>query len=333
MDELKDVLSDEIEVSTEVSTEIESTENEAAPSEATDVLVQGVMHERDMKKVSNKQKTVKIAVQVALYVFLGFMALAVLFPFYWMLISSVKSMHEYELNPPTLFPERFVFHNYTEAFNAANLGTLFLNTVYVGVVSTLLSLVITVLSAFAFARLEFKGKNVLFGFLLATMMIPGELFTITNYQTVNNLGWMNTYTVLIVPFLVSVFYIYLLKQNFMQIPNELYLAAKVDGTTDLKYLWKVMIPLALPTLISITILKMMGAWNTYVWPKLVANDEAHRLITNGLRAISFVDEAADKPNIPVQMAAVAMVSAPLFLVFIFLRKYIMKGVSRSGIKG
>jgi len=164
------------------------------------------------------------------------------------------------------------------------------------------------------------------------MMIPGELFTITNYQTVANLGWKNTFTALIVPFLVSVFYIYLLKQNFLQIPNELYLAAKVDGTNDLKYLWKVMIPLALPTLISITILKMMGAWNTYAWPRLVANDEAHRMITNGLRE-AFTDVDSGRTNIPVQMAAVAMVSAPLFLVFIFLRKYIMKGVSRSGIKG
>ena len=163
------------------------------------------------------------------------------------------------------------------------------------------------------------------------MMIPGELFTITNFQTVYYLEWKNTFTALIVPFLVSVFYIYLLKQNFLQIPNELYLAAKVDGTTDLKYLWKVMIPLSLPTLISITILKMMGAWNSYVWPNLVASDEAHRLITNGLRN-AFVETTGDV-NIPVQMAAVAMVSAPLFLVFLFLRKYIMKGVSRSGIKG
>jgi len=171
----------------------------------------------------------------------------------------------------------------------------------------------------------------MFGLLLATMMIPGELFTITNYETVTKLGWMNTFTVLIVPFLVSVFYIYLLKQNFMQIPNELYLAAKVDGTSDLKYLWKVMIPLALPTLISITILKMMGAWNSYIWPRLVANDEAHRMITNGLRN-AFTATSGDV-NYPVQMAAVAIVSAPLFLVFIFLRKYIMAGVSRSGIKG
>jgi multiple sugar transport system permease protein len=224
-----------------------------------------------------------------------------------------------------------MFSNYAEAFSSAKLGRLFLNTLFVGVVSTILSLVITVLSAFAFARLEFKGKNILFAGLLATMMIPGELFTITNYITVYNFGWMNTFTALIVPFLVSVFYIYLLRQNFLQIPNELYLAAKVDGTSDLKYLWKVMIPLALPTLISITILKMMGAWNSYIWPRLVANDEAHRLITNGLRN-AFTETTGDV-NYPVQMAAVALVSAPLFLVFVFLRKYIMKGVSRSGIKG
>ena len=224
-----------------------------------------------------------------------------------------------------------LFSNYADAFTTASLGRLFYNTMIVGVVSTLLSLVITVLSAFAFARLEFKGRDAMFGALLATMMIPGELFTITNYSTVTSFGWMNTYTVLIVPFLVSVFYIYLLRQNFMQIPNELYLAAKVDGTSDLKYLWKVMVPLSLPTLISITILKMMGAWNSYIWPRLVANDEAHRMITNGLRN-AFTDTTGDV-NYPVQMAAVAIVSAPLFLVFIFLRKYIMAGVSRSGIKG
>ena len=290
-----------------------------------------VMQEKDMQKVSSVQKVEKVIVQTALYLFLGIIAIIVLFPFYWMLISSVKSLAEYNLPVPTLFPQQMVFKNYVDAFSTANLGTLFMNTVYVGVVSTLLSLVITVLSAFAFARLEFKGKNALFGALLATMMIPGELFTITNYSTVNDLGWMNTYTVLIVPFLVSVFYIYLLKQNFMQIPNELYLAAKVDGTSDLKYLWKVMIPLSLPTLISITILKMMGAWNSYVWPNLVANDDAHLLITNGLRGADFTVD--DMVNYPVQMAAVAIVSFPLFLVFVFLRKYIMKGVSRSGIKG
>ena len=289
------------------------------------------MKERDMQQVTAKQKVVKVVSQTLLYAFLIIMAIIIIFPFYWMLISSVKSLAEYKRPIPTLFPETVLFSNYVEAFQQANLGRLFLNTLYVGLVSTLLSLVITVLSAFAFARLEFKGKNALFAALLATMMIPGELFTITNYVTVYSFGWMNTFTVLIVPFLVSIFYIYLLRQNFLQIPNELYLAAKVDGTTDLKYLWKVMIPLSLPTLISITILKMMGAWNSYVWPRLVANDEAHRLITNGLRN-AFTESTGDV-NIPVQMAAVAIVSFPLFLVFVFLRKYIMKGVSRSGIKG
>jgi len=289
------------------------------------------MHAKNLQNVSAGQRVMSFLVKFMTYAFLGIMALIVLFPFYWMIISSLKSMEEYRQTMPTFWPQRFVFSNYAEAFTAANLATLFKNTLFVGVVSTLLSLVITVLSAFAFARLAFKGRETMFAMLLSTMMIPGELFTITNYATVTQLGWMNTYKVLIIPFLVSVFYIFLLRQNFMQIPNELYLAAKVDGTSDLKYLWKVMVPLSLPTLISITILKMMGAWNSYIWPRLVANDEAHRLITNGLRN-AFTDTSGDV-NYPVQMAAVAIVSAPLFLVFIFLRKYIMAGVSRSGIKG
>ncbi len=299
-----------------------------------------VMNEKNLRKVNSSQSVVKIFVKIFLYLFLVIMALIVLFPFYWMINSSLKTLTEYNLAVPTFWPKQVMFSNYLDAFNTANLGRLFLNTCYVGIVSTLLSLVITVLSAFAFARLEFKGKNILFAGLLATMMIPGELFTITNYQTVAQftkiplLSWMGTgtYGVLIVPFLVSVFYIYLLRQNFLQIPNELYLAAKVDGTSDLKYLWKVMIPLSLPTLISITILNMMGAWNSYIWPRLVANDDAHKLITNGLRGADFTD-AAGYTNFPAQMAAVALVSLPLFLVFVFLRKYIMKGVSRSGIKG
>ena len=289
------------------------------------------MKEQNMQQVTAVQKVVKLGVKGFTYAFLILMALVVLFPFYWMIISSLKTLEEYRFSVPTFWPQTIMFSNYAQAFTTANLGSLFQNTLFVGVVSTILSLVITVLCAFAFARLEFKGRDALFGLLLATMMIPGELFTITNYVTVANLGWMNTFTVLIVPFLVSVFYIYLLKQNFLQIPNELYLAAKVDGTSDIKYLWKVMIPLALPTLISITILKMMGAWNSYIWPRLVANDDAHRMITNGLRN-AFTDTTGDV-NYPVQMAAVAIVSAPLFLVFIFLRKYIMAGVSRSGIKG
>ena len=358
-----------------------------------------VMRERNIKAVSSTQTVAKIFGYILVYTFLGIMALIVLFPFYFMIISSLKDLEEYRLAVPTLIPHSWKFWNYTdiliphetvdsamdavakippewiEAFpplglleniqyvvspdaasNEFDLFTLFGNTMYVGIVSTIFSVVITVLCAFAFARLNFKGKNALFAALLGTMMIPGELFTITNYATVmqkggwfptffNGLGNMfglfgedfqipfvdSSFAALIVPFLVSVFYIYLLKQNFMQIPNELYLAAKVDGTSDIKYLWKVMIPLALPTIISITILKMMGAWNSYMWPRLVANDEAHRLITNGLR--NAFNDVSGNTDYPRQMAAVALVSLPLFLVFIFLRKYIMKGVSRGGIKG
>ena len=308
------------------------------------------MKEQNMHQVSARQKVVHGFSKALTYAFLIVMALIVLFPFYWMIISSLKTLEEYRLSVPTFWPQRMMLTNYADAFTTAKLGLLFTNTMIVGVVSTLLSLVITVLSAFAFARLEFKGRDLMFAALLGTMMIPGELFTITNYATVNNffglvtlgnklglewmvrLGdWTNSFTVLIVPFLVSVFYIFLLRQNFLQIPNELYLAAKVDGTSDLKYLWKVMVPLSLPTLISITILKMMGAWNSYVWPNLVTNDDNYRLITNGLRN-AFTETSGDV-NYPVQMAAVAVVSAPLFLVFVFLRKYIMAGVSRSGIKG
>ena len=290
-----------------------------------------------MKKVASAQKVLGLVGKFLLYLFLIVMALIVVFPFYWMIISSLKTVPEYELPVPTLFPEHLMWSNYSEAIKVASLFNLFKNTVIVGIVSTLLSLVITVITAFVFARLEFKGKNAMFACLLATMMLPGELFTITNYVTVSEWKWVmvdkpfEAYAVLIVPFLVSVFYIYLLRQNFTQIPNELYLAAKVDGTTDLKYLWKVMIPLALPTLISITILKMMGAWNSYVWPRLVTIKQYH-LITNGLRS-AFQDVGSGKANIPQQMAAVTLVSIPLFLVFIFLRKYIMKGVSRSGLKG
>ena len=289
------------------------------------------MHAPDMKKNNLRQKILRPVGMSGIYLFLFIMAAIVLFPFYWMVISSLKSLAEYRLSPPTFFPQKILLGNYAEAFTTANLGRLFMNTMYVGLVSTILSLAITIFTAFAFARLEFKGKELLFAALLATMMIPGELFTITNYSTVISFGWLNSYTVLIVPFLVSIFYIYLLRQNFLQIPNELYLAAKVDGTSDFKYLWKVMVPLSLPTLISITILKMMGAWNSYIWPRLVANDEAHRMITNGLRN-AFTDTTGDV-NYPVQMAAVALVSAPLFIVFVFLRKYIMSGVSRSGING
>ena len=290
-----------------------------------------IMHSRNMQQVSVTQRITKVLTLFITYAFLIVMALIVLFPFYWMIISSLKSLDEYRASVPTFWPRMVLISNYADAFSTGNLGRLFLNTAYVGIVSTMLSLIITILTAFAFARLEFKGKNALFGALLATMMIPGELFTITNYQTIFMLGWQNTYTVPIVPFLVSVFYIYLLRQNFLQIPNELYLAAKVDGTSDFKYLWKVMVPLSLPTLISITILKMMGAWNSYVWPRLITDDQSYFLVSNGIQEIR--ENGFGRENIPAMMAAVVAISLPLIVLFLIFRKKIMEGVSRGGVKG
>ena len=257
------------------------------------------------------------------------LSILVLIPLVWTVCMALKPAGE--IYNGRFFPTTLVWGNFVEAVTSIDFFQYLLNTLKVVIPNVVGQVISCSLVAYGFSRYNFKGKRVWFLILLATMMIPGELFTITNYGTITTFGWKNTYTVLIVPFLVSVFYIYLLRQSFLQIPNELYLAAKVDGTKDIKYLWKVMVPLSLPTLISITILKMMGAWNSYIWPRLVANDDAHRLITNGLRS-AFTDTTGDV-NYPVQMAAVALVSAPLFLVFVFLRKYIMSGVSRSGIKG
>ncbi len=291
-----------------------------------------VQSEDELKKEEKRQKVLQIIRKTLTYIFLFALAVIMVFPFYWMLISSVKTIDEYYLTIPTFWPQNFQFSNYIDAWTKADFGRYMINTVLVGLTSTLVSLFITILAAFAFAKLKFKGREVLFSILLATMMIPGEMFTITNYQTVSNWGWKNSYTVLIVPFLVSVFYIYLLRQNFKQIPDSLYYAAKVDGCSDMKYLFRVLVPLSMPSIITITILKMMGAWNSYIWPRLVTTTDAYKLVTNGLRT-AFNDEASGRINYPLQMAAVVIVSLPLFIIFVIFRKYIMRGVSRSGTKG
>ena len=291
-----------------------------------------VRSQEELDKAAKIQKITKVLRLILVYTFLIALAFVMIFPFYWMINSSLKSVEEYYLTKPTFFPNEIHFENYANAWAQAPFGRYMINTLIVGVVSTILSLFITIFSAFAFARLEFKGRDALFSVLLSTMMIPGEMFTVTNFVTVSKFGWLDTYTVLIVPFLVSIFYIFLLRNNFKQIPDALYYAAKVDGTSDMKYLFKVMVPLSMPTIISITILKMMGAWNSYVWPRLVANSDNMKLITNGLRT-AFTNEASGRVDYPKQMAAVTIVSIPLFLVFVFFRKYIMKGVSRTGTKG
>ena len=302
---------------------------------------------KNADQLAKAQKIGRILFLVLVYAFLAFMAVIVLFPFYWMIITSLKSTTEIRALQQTFFPTNVLWSNYITVFNSFDFGTYVGNTLVVGVISTLGTLLTTIFSAFAFARLNFKGREALFGILLATMMIPGEMMVITNYITVSRLpwyefgvgvvdGWLQykdaVFASMIVPFWVSVFYIYLLRQNFKQIPNELYLAAKVDGKSDWQYLWKVMVPLASPTLISIFILKLMGTWNSYVWPNLVTtNNEEWRLVTNALRG-SFTNSSGE-PQYGIQMAATILVTTPLLLLFIFFRKYIMRGVGRAGIKG
>ena len=281
------------------------------------------------------QKIMKVISMVLIYAFLAVMAVIILLPFYWMIITSLKTNTEIRASQQTFWPEVVMWSNYVDVFDRFDFATYLVNTLVVGILSTIGTLFTTIFAAFAFARLQFKGKNFLFTLLLATMMIPGEMMVITNYITVANFGWLKdqagVFAAMIVPFWISVFYIYLLRQNFLQIPNELYLASKVDGKTDWNYLWKVMVPLSMPTLISIFILKLMGAWNSFVWPNLVADKQEYRLITNGLR--SSFSTTAGEPEYALQMAATVLVTVPLLLLFIFFRKYIMKGVGRAGIKG
>ena len=274
------------------------------------------------------------------YILLIALALIVIFPFYWMIITSLKSNSEVEQINQTFFPSIVMWSNYVYVFDSFDFLKYMKNTIVVAIFSTAGTLITTIFAAFAFARLKFKGREPLFLVFLMTMMIPGEMMVISNYITVAAFGWIRTgqtltkaYLAMIVPFLVSVFHIYLLRQNFKQIPNELYLAAKVDGKSDWKFLWRVMVPLAAPTLISITILKFMGTWNSYVWPNLVTNSDDFRLISNGLRGSSFTDADIGKTSYGYQMAATVLVTVPLFLLFVFFRKYIMRGVGRAGIKG
>lgn len=276
------------------------------------------------------------------YAFLIFMALLFIFPFYWMIITSFKSGAEIRgtveghEGQQTFWPMKFV-DNYSNLSQKFHFGTYVGNTLIVGIFSTLGTLITCILAAFAFARLEFKGKDTIFTLMISTMMIPGEMMVVTNYVSVSNLGWtdgsrIHAYLAMVIPFMVSVFYIYLLRQNFLQIPNELYLAAKVDGKSDWQYLWKVMVPLAMPSLVTIFILKLMGSWNAYVWPNLIAGgNDSLLLVSNGLRD-SF-QTGTDFDEYGRQMAATVLVTVPLLLVFIFFRKYIMRGVSRAGIKG
>ncbi|MBQ7338807.1 MAG: carbohydrate ABC transporter permease [Clostridia bacterium] len=266
------------------------------------------------------------------YTLLTFWGLVVLFPFYWMILTSVKSYAAYNgERVPLLYTLSPTLENYIDAFTAVPLLDYILNTVIFTVATVAIMLVVTVLAAFAFARLNFKGKNLVFTLFLALMMIPSELVIITNYVTVTNLGWQNTFTGLVLPSVTSVFYIYLLKENFSQVPDELYYAAKVDGTSDLKYLLRVLLPMCRPTVITVTILKAIECWNAYVWPRLITDDENYFLVSTGIQFIR--ENGFGRENIPAMMAAVVVITVPLVALFLIFRKKIMAGVARGGTKG
>lgn len=270
--------------------------------------------------------------KVVTFILLTFWALMVLFPFYWMLLTSFKSYSSYNAEYiPQLFTLEPTLQNYADAFTAVPLADYFLNTLIFTIVTTAIMLVVTVLAAFAFARLDFKGKNIAFTVFLSLMMIPSELVVITNFVTITNLDMRNTFIGLILPSVTSVFYIYLLRENFAQIPDELYFAAKVDGTSDIRYLARVMIPICRPTIITITILKVIECWNSYVWPRLITDDPAYYLVSNGIQEIR--ENGFGRENIPAMMAAVVVICVPLIVLFLIFRKKIMAGVARGGTKG
>lgn len=284
------------------------------------------------EKIERSAKIRKRAAKTVTYSALTLWAIMVLFPFYWMVLTSVKGYGAYNSEYiPQLFTLSPTFENYIHAFTAVPLAQYFLNTLIFTVATTALMLVVTVLAAFAFARLDFKGKDLLFTLFLSLMMIPNELVVITNFVTVTNMDMRNSFPGLILPSVTSVFYIYLLKENFAQIPNELYYAAKVDGTSDFRYLLRVMVPICKPTLITITILKVIECWNSYVWPRLITDEESHFLVSNGIQSIR--ENGFGRENIPAMMAAVVVISVPLIVLFLVFRNKIMEGVSRGGTKG
>ena len=286
----------------------------------------------DYAKIEKQARIRSRVRSTAVHILLSLWAVIVLFPFYWMGLTSVKSYSAYNSEYiPKFFTLSPTLQNYVDAFTAVPLGRYFTNTLVFTLITTLLMLSVITLAAFAFARLEFKGKRLAFTLLLSLMMIPNELVIITNFVTITDLGLRNTFTGLILPSVTSVFYIYLLKENFAQIPDELYYAAKVDGTSDFKYLTKVMIPICSPTMITIVILKVIECWNSYVWPRLITDDENYFLVSNGIQAIR--ESGFGRENIPAMMAAVVVISVPLIALFLIFRNKIMDGVSRGGTKG
>lgn len=285
-----------------------------------------------IRQLERKSRLRNLSWMTAIFVLLIIWAIIVLFPFYWMLLTSVKSYASYNAEYiPQFFTLSPTLENYIQAFTAVPLARYFFNTIIFTIITTLIMMIVVIFSAFAFSRLEFTGKNLIFTMFLSLMMIPNELVIITNFVTITNAGLRNSFLGLILPSVTSIFYIYLLKENFEQIPDELYKAAKVDGTSDIKYLFKVMIPICKPTIITVLILKVIECWNAYVWPRLITDDENYFLVSNGIQTIR--ESGFGRENIPAMMAAVVVISVPLIIIFLIFHKKIMEGVSRGGTKG
>ncbi len=287
---------------------------------------------KSIEALEKSAKRRRTAFNIFIYIMLVLWAVMVLFPFYWMILTSFKSYSSYNSEYiPKFFTLSPTIQNYIDAFTAVPLAKYFLNTLIFTVITTAIMLVVTILAAYAFARMNFPGKNLVFSLFLALMMIPNELVVITNFTTITNLDMRNTFAGLILPSVTSVFYIYLLKENFAQVPDELYYAAKVDGTSDFKYLCRIMIPICRPTVITVTILKVIECWNSYVWPRLITDDPNYYLVSNGIQEIR--ENGFGRENIPAMMAAVVVISIPLIIIFLIFRNKIMEGVSRGGTKG
>ncbi len=289
-------------------------------------------NEKSFSSLKKKRESKGVLGKVIVYALLVFWALVVLFPFYWMVLSSFKSYGEYASEYiPKFYTSSPTFQNYIKAFSAVPLDRYFLNTLIYTIFTTATMLVVSILAAFAFARLEFRGKNLAFTLLLSLMMIPNELVVITNFVTVTNLDMRNTFMGLILPSVTSVFYIYLLKENFATVPDQIYYASKVDGASDLKYLLKIIVPICRPTIVTITILKIVECWNSYVWPRLITDEQNYFLVSNGIQEIR--ENGFGRENIPAMMAAVVVISLPLIVLFLIFHKRISEGIARGGIKG
>ena len=292
-----------------------------------------MMDEREKTlRAEKKARGVKMLKNIVIYAFLGIWGLMVLFPFYWMVLTSFKSYASYNGEKiPKFYVTDPTFENFTNAFAQVPLGRYLINTFVFTVVTTFVMVIVITLAAFAFSRLEFKGRDLLFTVFLSMMMIPSELIVITNFVTITNMDMRNTFSGLILPSVMSVFYVYLLRENFAQVPDQLYYAAKVDGTSDLKYLFRVMLPICRPTVVTIIILKVIECWNSYVWPRLITDDRNYFLVSNGIQEIR--QNGFGRENIPAMMAAVVVISLPLIILFLIFRRQIMAGVSRGGTKG